>query len=186
MINLATVRALVAEMIRPIRNDLLNLAARAVISLTDDAKMGQRANVSVLDGETRDAEVFGLYGFTSVAPADTEAVVIFPGGDRSHPIVIATLKRSARPTGWAAGEVGLHTDQAGHVVRLKRDKETVLGADLIRLGSDAATDPVVRKSDLQAVINAFDSHQHSETSVTTGPPLVPIGTATASSKVKAD
>jgi hypothetical protein len=61
----------------------------------------------------------------------------------------------------------------------------------IRLGTSAATDPVVRRSDLQAAINSiqstFNSHRHAETGATTDavvPPHVMSVTATGSAVVK--
>jgi hypothetical protein len=65
----------------------------------------------------------------------------------------------------------------------------VLAAAQIQLGSSSALDPVIRKSDLDALINVFNLHVH--TGVTTGPgssgpPVTTAPLSTGSSKVTAE
>lgn len=88
---------------------IANIVARAVVQLVDDAKKLQLLQVGVLAGETiDDAEHCQPYGFSSVPLAGAEAVVVFPNGDRSHPLAIAVSDRRYRPTGGQAGQVGLY------------------------------------------------------------------------------
>ena len=179
----------IEQLIRPIKVRVANSIARAVVQVVDDSTKMQLLQLGVLAGEeVEDVENFGTYGFNSVPKVGAEAVVVFPNGDRAHGLVVAVGDRRFRPKDWQPGEVGMHTDEAGHVVRLMRGKKTVFGADDLRLGSDGASDEVVRKSDLQAVITAVQAHTHTYvvgSGITaTGLPVLPA--ATASAKVKAD
>jgi phage gp45-like len=74
--------------------------------------------VKLLAGEVRDGlERVQQYGFSSVPPVGSEAVVIFVGGNRGHGVVIGTEARGQRHAGQAAGTVAVY-DGAGHVIVL--------------------------------------------------------------------
>lgn len=105
--------------LRPIVNRIANLVARSVISRTNDAKDMQTLQIGVLESEPIDnAEHFQQYGFSSVPLTGAEAVVIFPGGDHSHPLVVAVDDRRHRPKGLKAGEVTVY-HQSGSSILLK-------------------------------------------------------------------
>ena len=79
-------------------------------------------------------------------------------------------------------------DPTGGLVEIAAGNSITLISDSIELGSLTASDGVVRKSDLQALINAFNAHTHT-TVAGFGPPTQPVpqaAAATASTKVKAD
>ncbi len=136
------------HMVRPIAMRIANSIARAVIQLVDDSTKQQLLQLGVLAGEDIDgAERFQDYGFFSVPLPGAEAVVIFPNGDRGHPLVVAVADRRYRPTGGQPGETGLHTDE-GDEIRLARGHVIVLATSLIRLGSASASDPVALASEL--------------------------------------
>lgn len=58
-------------------------------------------------------------GFTSAAQNGAEAVVLFPGGGRSHGVAVVVADRRFRLKGLARGEVALYDDQ-GQSVTLTR------------------------------------------------------------------
>ncbi len=62
----------------------------------------------------------------------------------------------------------------------------VISADLLKLGSKDANDPVIRKSDLAGFISTYNGHTHVETGSTTNTPLPTQSTINGSSKVKLD
>lgn len=114
------------QLIAPVRRRLDNLVARAVVKVIDDSKKLQLLQLAILDGETRDlCERFQEYGFTSVPLAGAEAVVVFVGGHRDHPLVLAVDDRTKRKTGLQPGEVALYTDE-GKYLLLKRGGTTEL------------------------------------------------------------
>jgi len=106
---------------------LANSIARAVVQRVDDSTRMQLVQLGVLAGEdVDDAEHFQPYGFKSVPLAGAEAVVLFPNGDRAHPLVVVVDDRRNRPDTWQAGEAGLYND-AGAIVRLKANGDIEIG-----------------------------------------------------------
>lgn len=107
---------------------LVNMVARAVLTSLDTAKKCQAAGLKLIAGEQKEnLEHLELYGFTSAAKAGAEAVALFPGGDRSHGVVIVVADRRYRLKGLKAGEVALYDDQ-GQSVTLTRTGIVVNGA----------------------------------------------------------
>lgn len=97
------------------------MVARGIVRAVNDAPKLQSLQIDLLADETSDnVEHFQTYGLTSVPHAEAEAIVIFPGGTRSHGIVIAVDDRRYRLRGLAGGEVALYDDQ-WQVIHLKRD-----------------------------------------------------------------
>jgi phage baseplate assembly protein V len=144
------------HLLRPIATKVANTVARCVLQLVDDSAKMQAVQIGVLDGETIDnAEHYQPYGFFSVPFPGAEGVVVFPNGDRSHPLVVVMSDRRHRPTGGRPGEAGLRTDE-GDEIRLARNNEIVAATSgHLRLGSADADDPVARKSDLDAIKSAI-------------------------------
>lgn len=134
----------IVELIRPTRNRIRNVVARAVIGIVDESKKLQLVQLGILKGEDGDgAENFQGFGFKSVPLPGAEAVTVFPDGDRGVALVVATEDRRHRPTGWNGGEAGLY-NAFGVLVRLKDDgTATVVGAT-VKLGSEAATEAAVK------------------------------------------
>lgn len=141
------------KMMRPLAVRVANSIARAVVELVDDSKKLQLLQLHVLEGEiVDDGEHFQGYGFKSVPLPGAEAVVLFPNGDRAHPLVVGVDDRRHRPTGWAAGESGLYNNH-GAIVRLKADGTIEAHAG----GTPVA---LALKSDVDALIATFNAHMH--------------------------
>jgi phage baseplate assembly protein V len=95
----------------------MNMIARGVLQATDDSKGVQVLSLSLLAGERKDnVERFQNYGFTSMPTGEAEAIVIFPGGDRSAGVVVALDNRAARMTGLQLGEVAVYTEEGDSIV----------------------------------------------------------------------
>jgi phage baseplate assembly protein V len=143
-------------LLRPLQMRIANLAARAVVQLVNDALKLQTVQLGVLAGEDiDDAEHFQAYGFSSVPLAGAEAVVLFPGGDRGHPLVVAVADRRHRPTDGQPGEVVMYSDE-GDQIRLARGNVIALSTTgEVRLGSTGASDPVALRSDLLLLWDAI-------------------------------
>lgn len=110
-------RALFDRMVAPLRHRVQMMLARAVVQLVDDSLGIQAVQLAVLDGElVEGAERMQDYGFTSVPFPGAEAVVAFPGGLRSHGLVVAVGDRRYRLKGLQAGEVAIYDDQEQRVV----------------------------------------------------------------------
>lgn len=133
------------HVMRPIATRIANSLARAVVQLVDDSKQLQLLQLGVLaDESVDDAEHHQPYGFASVPLAGAEAIVIFPNGDRAHPLVVAASDRRYRPTGRTGGEVCLYTDE-GDIIRLGRGHVISLATSgTVKLGSASATDGAIK------------------------------------------
>ena len=116
----------VSRMVQPLQQRVLLSIGRALIKGTDDSGRLHSLQLAALKGELM-AEVPQMvaYGLGSrVLPADEdggpEAVIVCVGGNRDHPVAIATEDRRHRPTdGLEPGEVCLYDDQ-GTTIKLKR------------------------------------------------------------------
>jgi phage baseplate assembly protein V len=100
-----------------LNDQVMNMIARGVLAATDDSKGVQVVSLSLLADERKDnVERFQNYGFTSVPTGESEAIVIFPGGDRSAGVIVALDDRGSRMTGLAAGEVAVYTHEGDSIV----------------------------------------------------------------------
>lgn len=116
----------------------------------------------VLDKVTRLSE----YGFFSVPPAKAEAVVLYPGGERSGGVIIATGHRASRPKNLQAGEAGVYNGLTGAIFRLDHDGKAYLNCDLVVTGSVIASEDVLdrtadgNEATLKDLRDAYDAHKH--------------------------
>ena len=100
----------VERLLWPLRRRVLLMIGRAVVRLVDNASQRQTVQVEGLAGELIDStERFQEYGFSSVPPAESEAVLLAVGGMRQHVIVAAVEEKRVRPQGAAPGTVTLYT-----------------------------------------------------------------------------
>ena len=97
-------------------------AFRGVLNLIKSADEIQKTQVSALADETlQDVEFMQQFGFTSVPPAGTQAVIIPVGGRTTHGIVIATENGAYRIKALKDGEVAIY-DQSGSSITLKQGR----------------------------------------------------------------
>lgn len=166
--------AQIQGLLQPLRTRIANTVARAVVQYVDNSTKMQILQLGVLEGETvDDCEHFQGYGFMSVPLPGSEAVVLFPNGDRSHPLVVGVDDRRHRPTDWDEGDTGLY-NSAGSVVRLKANGDievNPVSGGKVYIRSDGGTaEELVKKSE-------YDSHIHPGPLGPTGVPTVPaVGT----------
>lgn len=116
---------------------LRNLISRCTVVLANAGSKLQALQIRMLAGEVKDGvEHLEPYGFTSCPHGGAEGLAVFPGGDRSHGVVIVVADRRYRMQGLKKGEVALHDDQ-GQSVHLTRDGIVVKGAGKPVLITDA-------------------------------------------------
>lgn len=133
------------------------IVSRAAVTLITEAAKTQRVQISILkdDQEPDDVENVQPYGFSAVAPDESEAIALALGGSRSSTIAILVHKPDARPQDGADGDVGLYTEGAGWLVYLE-DAGTVnlgakSGAAAITRDDHAQTELDRLKTELDAV-----------------------------------
>lgn len=112
-----------------------NLVSRGVVTRTDDAPRMQTVQLTLLEGELLEgAERFQPYGLTSRPQEGAEALCVFVGADRSHPVVLAVDDRRFRVTSLRPGEVCLYTDE-GDTILFGRDHH--ISIRTLHLSADA-------------------------------------------------
>lgn len=113
------------RLLKPIRDRISNMLARAVIAMVDDTLKVQGIQISITDEETRGkVERFQNYGFTSVPESGAEGIVVFIGGRRDHGVALAVDDRRYRKKGLAAGEAAMyHKDGAYILMKANGDIE---------------------------------------------------------------
>jgi len=154
----------IRHIIKPLQTRVANSIARAVIQNVSDSTKMQMLQLGVLEGETvDDCERFQEYGFNSVPLTGAEAVVIFPNGDRGHPLVVAVDDRRYRPTDLESGQSALY-DTTGTRVLMADDGTVLVGT------SGGVFKQLVTKDE-------YDLHLHPTGVGPSGVPTVPaIGT----------
>lgn len=112
-------------------NDRIQMMiGRAVLADAREDPQLRELQLELLADETQDGvEHFEPYGFTARAKAGAEAIMLAPGGLRSHGIAICVADRRYRLTTLAEGEVTIHDDQ-GQKVHLTRAGIIVHGKKL--------------------------------------------------------
>lgn len=132
-----------ARLLRPMQVRVANSIARAVVRLADDGRALQLVQLGVLAGEDLDdCERFQPFGFSSVPYPGAEAVVLFPNGDRGHPLVVVVDDRRYRPTGLAPGTACVYSPVG------------------VRLGSGDAAEGVIKGNARDTAEQAFLTALH--------------------------
>lgn len=138
------------RLLRPHATRIANMVTRGVVQLVTDSGKLQLVQVGALAGETIDGRGGGgehmqTYGFSSVPLVGAEAVVIFPGGDRSHPLVICAPDRRYRPSGGSPGDVVVY-NSAGAKVTLSGANVIVQpgSGGAVLLGGSGAVDGAIK------------------------------------------
>jgi phage baseplate assembly protein V len=120
MLNSNELMRIIKRYTQPMANRIAMLIGRCVLLATNDAQGIQKINGQVLAGEILDdIERFQNYGMTSVAPDNSEGVILFPLGNREHGICVSIDNRQFRLKNLAKGEVAIYTDE-GDKIHFKR------------------------------------------------------------------
>ena len=174
---------MIQKVTAPLKRRVMLMIGRCVLTVVTDTTKAQTLQIESLEDEVKDdVERFQEYGFTSVPGADVEGIVVYPGGNRGHPVVVATEDRVNRPTGLSEGEVALYTIANNIRVLLKSDGLVELGTtptNFVALANLVLTE-------LQSIKTDFDSHTHTITGGSSaGTTSAPDSPMTAPSSVAA-
>lgn len=112
----------IQRILNPWKRRILLTVGKAVIAAVKNDTAIQLCQVKLMKDELKsDVERIQEYGFTSVPPADAEAIVLAIGGDRGNMVIIATESSADRPKGWESGEAGVYS-KFGQLIRLRKNK----------------------------------------------------------------
>lgn len=168
----------VNRLLRPHAMRLANMVVRGVVQLANDAGMLQLLQVGALFGESIDnVEHFQPYGFSSTPLEGAEAIIVFPAGDRSHPIAIGTPDRRYRPTGGQPGDVNLYHSSGSKVTLMQNGDIQITPAPGQQVLAGGSPVQLALKSDVDALAHYVDNTLVLAVS-TTGTATAQSGTAT--------
>ncbi|OFQ20882.1 baseplate assembly protein [Haemophilus sp. HMSC073C03] len=120
--------------------DEIRQAFRGVLHLVKSADNIQKVQASGLADETlQDVEFMQQFGFTSVPPANTQAVILPIGGQTTHGIVIATENGSFRVKNLQGGEVAVY-DESGSSIVLKKGRLIQIDCDVLKINATKKVD----------------------------------------------
>lgn len=123
------------KMMEPLKRRILMSISRAVIETIKDDRGIQSMQASLLADEVQDdMERFQNYGFTSHPPKGSEGIAVFPGGDRSHGILIAVDNRTYRLKDLKGGEVAIYTDEGDSII-LKRNHRIEVNTETLTINA---------------------------------------------------
>lgn len=115
--------------------DEIRQAFRGVLHLVKNADNIQKVQAAGLADETlQDVELMQQFGFTSVPPANTQAVILPIGGQTTHGIVIATENGSFRVKNLEGGEVAVY-DESGSSIVLKKGRLIEIDCDVLKINA---------------------------------------------------
>ncbi len=119
-----------ARILNPLKQRILLLIGRGLIQALRQTQGLPELAAELLRGEARDNLVLMQdFGLASLPPAGGECVVLFPGGDRSLGLVVATDDRTRRPQDLAEGDCAIYSagdHETQHRVWLRAGDRTVL------------------------------------------------------------
>lgn len=165
--------------------DSVRAAFRGVLNLVKSGSDIQQVQVSGLADETiQDLELMQHFGFTSVPPSGTQAVVIPLGGKTTHGIIVATENGSFRVKNLKNGEVAIY-DSSGSTIILKNNRVidvecdaynvkcktyqvtasdgATINGDLTQAdGSFSTSGDVTASGDVSANGTSLSTHKHNE------------------------
>ncbi|MDD6911321.1 phage baseplate assembly protein V [Actinobacillus minor] len=165
--------------------DGVRAAFRGGLNLVKSGSDIQQVQVSGLADETiQDLELMQHFGFTSVPPAGTQAVVIPWGGKTTHGIIVATENGSFRVKNLKNGEVAIY-DSSGSTIILKNNRVidvecdaynvkcktyqvtasegATINGDLTQAaGSFSTSGDVTASGDVSANGTSLSTHKHNE------------------------
>ncbi|BCQ23164.1 phage baseplate assembly protein [Caballeronia sp. NK8] len=170
--------------LRRLSQRVMSALARATISLVDDSGRAQLLQVQSSAMQTIDkVPRFAEYGMTSNPPKNSEAIVLFVGGDRSNGVVVATGNAQYRVTGLASGEVCIHDNtgqkvylsQAGMVldgggkpVTIKNTPDVFADTPLLKCSGDILDNCNTNTRTMAGMRTVANGHTHPIVNVQTG------------------
>lgn len=117
--------------IEPFKNRLMLMVNRAVITSTNDSKAIQTVQVKVLAGETKkEVPCIQHFGFSSHAPASSDAIMISVNGNRENSAIIGSENREFRFKSLDEGDAVIY-NKGGKFVHVKGENVEMLLDKLI-------------------------------------------------------
>lgn len=133
------------------------MIARAIIKAVDDTGEIQLAKTAVYGDELPDGvEHIQHYGFTSVPPVGSEAIVAYVGSNKDNGVMICSDSGEHRHSGLADGESS-HYSMHGQRIHMKNDGDIDVACTKTNFGSgsDFVAMAALVDAKFQSILNAI-------------------------------
>lgn len=160
------------------------LVGRGRITTGSDTGGVQQQQVQLADIETGDNRPrVAEFGFTSMPPQGSDAVVVFLAGDRSAGVIIGTNHQASRPRNLKPGETmvfsldgkcvylsdaGIRIDAKGQSVDVVNASIVTVDATLLRCTGDIQDNYETNPHTMAEMRAIFNGHDHDVVNVQTG------------------
>lgn len=151
-----------------IANRIKGMFARGQVLSVDDSKAMQVIKSPGLEGEVLDKmQRIQQYGLAAYPPKGSAAFIVFMGGDRSSPVVIAVDDTTGRPKDLSEGEAVLFNSIKSTFFKLNDGGKAELNCDLEVDGN--VSDSVDTLAELRGRVEQLETnHTHASFG---GPPI---------------
>lgn len=123
------------RMLAPLARRVMLMASRIVLTASEDRVPVQVVQFTGLADEVKgNVEYLQAFGFSSRPAAGARGLAIFPGGDRSHGVVVVLDDRGKQPKPLNVGESMLW-NAFGKFIHLQDDGTILISADKVRVES---------------------------------------------------
>lgn len=173
--------SLIGRFVEPLRNRLLLLIAKAIVTRVNDSENIQIVQINLGNNEVIDGvERIQNFGFSSNPVNGSPAIVLCLGGERSHPIVIVTDSKENRPD-VSSGDSVMY-NSSGTKITLEGNK-AIIDAANIELGTG-----IIQKLVNESFMTLFNSHTHicAAPASPSAPPVPLMTDLNLTSKTKAE
>ncbi|EEL2518418.1 phage baseplate assembly protein [Salmonella enterica] len=181
----------IRSLLRQLMRRVTMLAGIGKVTAVNDGgsvqKIQYRAPAEVRGDTPRLAE----FGFSSGLPAGSDVVMLFPGGDRSNAVIIASGHQSTRYRDLLPGETVIY-DQWGHHIRLTEtgieveasgdnvtvnnartieataSESVILNTPLLKTTGDIMDNCNTNSTTMKQLREAYNIHDHDVTGVKSG------------------
>lgn len=157
----------ISRLLAPLSRRILLMASRIVLTAATDKAPVQVVQFTGLADEVKqNVEFLQNFGFSSVPPNGARGLAIYPGGDRSHGVVVVLDARALQPVTLKTGEAAVW-DALGKFIHLQDDGTILIKADKVRVESPdfQVTGEVKDRCDgdgktMEAMRNIYNGHTH--------------------------
>lgn len=133
------VKRYIDRLLMPVRRRLYSMAGRALITAINEESQRQKFQILIDSDESMDdVEHFQHYGFSSVPPKGSEALVLALNGNNAKRVAINAEKKDLRPQG-EGSDVFLYHEEGHKIGFLRNGKVHLTAIDVILEASNSLT-----------------------------------------------
>jgi phage gp45-like len=141
------------RLLSPLYKRLASMICKAVIKSLDDTTGLQTYKLYLMKDEVIECvERLAEFGFTSIPPEESEAIVVFANGSRSKGVVIATDSARYRLKLSEKGSTAIY-NKNGDYVKISKDKIEIFANEIILAGG-------TKKLLTEDILSLLNSHVH--------------------------